>query len=100
MILPPYWGHGPHHMGPLHTDTFVYFWVFWGVLVILFVVLHIIRMISECLERLEPLPEPAESVFKAEHCADDEFRTCSICLEDFVDDDKLHWLPCSHVVCA
>jgi hypothetical protein len=45
-------------------------------------------------ERLRPLPEPAESLFKSEHAAD--FKTCPICLEDFVEGERIHWLPCTH----
>ena len=95
-MLPPDWGRWhPSQPVAVYADTFVYFWVFWGVLVVLFLILHIIRLISDCLDRCEPLPEPAESIYKPDHSAD--FKTCSICLEDFVENDKLHWLPCSHV---
>eukprot|EP00123_Amoebidium_parasiticum_P021728 comp7265_c0_seq1/m.2969 comp7265_c0_seq1/g.2969 ORF comp7265_c0_seq1/g.2969 comp7265_c0_seq1/m.2969 type:complete len:150 (-) comp7265_c0_seq1:271-720(-) len=82
----------------LYMDSFFWFWIFWGTLAVLFLILHMIRL---CLAHrqlrmiVNLLPRPVESVYASGHNMD--YQTCSICLEDFVDGDKLNWLPCLHV---
>eukprot|EP00123_Amoebidium_parasiticum_P020203 comp44865_c0_seq1/m.47523 comp44865_c0_seq1/g.47523 ORF comp44865_c0_seq1/g.47523 comp44865_c0_seq1/m.47523 type:complete len:190 (-) comp44865_c0_seq1:897-1466(-) len=82
----------------VYMDSFFWFWLFWGSVALVLLILHIFRLCYDAVQDHKTralLPVPVESVFSSAHS--DDFKTCSICLEDFVESDKLHWLPCSHV---